>query len=52
MMVAARSMQATHRTIAQLGCLEDRALKDIGLHRSEINSVAFGFDLDSSRRYR
>ena len=52
MMGAARRMRATRRIIAQLGCLEDRTLKDLGLHRSEINSLAFGFDLDPSRRYR
>jgi len=44
MRAAAFRMRATRRMIALLRSLDDRMLKDIGLHRSEIGSLAFGFD--------
>ena len=38
--------------IANLRALSDHTLKDIGLHRSEINSVVYGCGSDLSRRKR
>jgi uncharacterized protein YjiS (DUF1127 family) len=32
----------TRQTIAQLRTLDDRTLKDIGIHRSEIVSIGLG----------
>ena len=38
------------RTIAQLRALDDRTLRDIGLHRSEIASLALDVGADRIRR--
>ena len=34
----------THRAYRQLSALDDRMLKDIGLHRSHIQMIANGID--------
>jgi uncharacterized protein YjiS (DUF1127 family) len=40
-----RKQLAIRTTIAELRSLDDRALHDIGIHRSEIDSIAcVGFD--------
>jgi uncharacterized protein YjiS (DUF1127 family) len=41
-----RKMILRRRTLSQLSSLDDGALKDIGLHRSEIMAIAY----DPSRR--
>ena len=45
-----RDRMAARRTIATLRSLDDRALADIGLHRSESASVAWGIGCDRIRR--
>jgi uncharacterized protein YjiS (DUF1127 family) len=52
MAAAARRMLAARHTLAALGCLDDRTLKDIGLHRSEIESLVAGLGVDRSRSPR
>ena len=37
-----RKRMRTRQTIAQLRTLDDRTLKDIGIHRSEIVSIGLG----------
>jgi uncharacterized protein YjiS (DUF1127 family) len=40
-----RKRRAIHSTVAELRSLDDRTLRDIGLDRSEIESIAWvGFD--------
>ena len=40
-----RKQLAIRATVAELRSLDDRTLSDIGIHRSEINSIAWvGFD--------
>jgi uncharacterized protein YjiS (DUF1127 family) len=47
------SRRHTHRsTLKQLGQLDDHLLKDIGLHRSELTSIATSFGMDPTRRLR
>ena len=43
--VEVRKQLAIRATVAELRSLDDRTLSDIGLHRSEIDSIAWvGFD--------
>jgi uncharacterized protein YjiS (DUF1127 family) len=43
--VEVRKQIAIRATVAELRSLDDRTLSDIGLHRSEIDSIAWvGFD--------
>ena len=45
-----RKAMAERRTIAQLRAPDDRTLHDIGLHRSEIASLALDIGADRIRR--
>jgi uncharacterized protein YjiS (DUF1127 family) len=45
-----RKARAERRTIAQLRALDDRTLHDIGLHRSEIASLALDVGANRIRR--
>jgi uncharacterized protein YjiS (DUF1127 family) len=45
-----RKRQRARDTIAQLRSLDDRTLKDIGIHRSEILAIGAGIGADRVRR--
>ena len=49
-LVSFAERMAARRTIAQLRALDDRTLHDIGLHRSEIASLALDVGADRIRR--
>jgi len=49
---ALKTRHRRRRAIADLQALSDRSLTDIGIDRSEIDSVVFGLRRDSSRRSR
>lgn len=46
----ARAYYRQRRTMLVLAELDDHALKDIGIHRSEIGSVTMGLNPDRERR--
>jgi uncharacterized protein YjiS (DUF1127 family) len=46
----ARKRRAARATVAELASLDDRTLQDIGIHRTEIVSVAYAKGLDRFRR--
>ena len=48
--LARRRKQA--RIVSELRSLTDRELRDIGIHRTEIMSIAAGVDADRTRRCR
>jgi uncharacterized protein YjiS (DUF1127 family) len=47
-----RDWRETRAAISELHSLDDRMLRDMGLRRSEIESVVSGADHDTSRRPR
>ena len=47
---AYRTRRAEHATIAMLRALDDRALRDIGIDRSEIESVVYAARADREER--
>jgi uncharacterized protein YjiS (DUF1127 family) len=47
-----RAWQKQRTTLTELRSLDDAALRDIGLRRSEIESVVFGYGRDETRRRR
>jgi uncharacterized protein YjiS (DUF1127 family) len=49
---AFRAYRCRRQTLAVLGTLDDRMLMDIGLHRSEIQSIALGAGHDPTRHHR
>lgn len=46
---ALAARHARHRAYAELAALDDRALADIGLHRSQIPAIVEGADCKSRR---
>ena len=50
--VAIRRRRKQQQVIRELRSLTDRELRDIGIHRTEILSIAAGVDVDDTRRSR
>jgi uncharacterized protein YjiS (DUF1127 family) len=52
MLLHMRKARADRRAVARLHALDDGALKDIGIRRSEIESVVHGQGIDETRMRR